>query len=856
MIALPAPCTGATPLAQGNEVTVIDDGFWKQLVTLPRAALFGAGAADVVRLRRSMGKGAAFSSWDPDLAPDDNAPLLLIQDLPRPALDAPLAQVIRRVLFPRWFGNRPLCFVSRLPVAAYLDNDITPEMLHDDPQAVEAFLLREQLLFLVTDRATPFERQGEGAWQPLPRRVPAANGRGPRQLDVDADLDVYQQRAQQHVDGPIRVLAPAGSGKTKTLTNRILHLLNEGIPPGDILALAFNRKAAREMKGRLAQRGVADVDVRTFHSLGYRILRRKLGWRYAPDESGKEVRRLLQQAIPPEIPLPPRRDSDPLEPFLTALHEAKTRLPPLADLAVVVDEETVPFGPILERFLGLQWQHQLLTFDDMIYLALRVLLRDDALRREVQQQYRYVLVDEFQDLNEAQMQLLRLLTLPQNNLFAVGDDDQMIYGWRGASVRHILDFEQRFPLARSVILATNYRSGAAIVEHSRRLIGHNKLRVAKDIQPRRGAPAGGVQFLLAGSLWQQAQMVATWIREARRSPAAAWRDFAVLYRYNAYQYALALALDAEEIPHAAVDLGELFRSAVGRDLHAYLTLIVRPEDAPVEALQRTLRRPNKFFTNQFINATTSWAALLGRDYRATLPDWAWERLQDYVAGIQLLQQEVRRRPLSAADLLFRLNFEFQLLAYYEGRLLGGSDVDGDTDAVLFQAIYALASGFATPEAFLAFIDTCRDTPPRPAAPTSDADEVGFSTIHQAKGKEYPFVIYFNLSADGHSSEPDEIEEERRVAYVAATRAQTRLLITAEQGNTSPFLRELLSDPELARFTTGELIRERNALQKKGRGRKRRADDADQAAERAARIVRLEAEIDLRRRLAPSGPHSA
>ena len=240
---------------------------------------------------------------------------------------------------------------------------------------------------------------------------------------IDNDLDASQAAAAASVTGPIRVLAPAGSGKTKTLVNRILHLLNQGIAPERILALAFNKKARDEMQDRLERRGTQGVEVRTFHSFGYEVVREGSGWTFGGSTQKKSARALMRSAIQEHAQLPALRNQDPVESFMAGLRKAKMELPALSSLTVEYGDKIYPLEPIFNSYLKKQISASFVDFDDMIYMAVRQLLENKALRRTYQSRFEFVLVDEFQDLNEAQLLLLQIIGLPENNIFAVGDDD-------------------------------------------------------------------------------------------------------------------------------------------------------------------------------------------------------------------------------------------------------------------------------------------------------------------------------------------------------------------------------------------------------------------------------------------------
>ena len=597
------------------------------------------------------------------------AACLVYQDLPVEGLEPGIESLVHQLVYAARRGDLPLLFFSRPPRSDYLDRARSSD-LHVDLAKIRSALLLEQLVDLVESGA------GDGGGSPVGAPSPGATGAVPP-LPVDPALDADQRRAAQHVAGPIRVLAPAGSGKTKTLTNRIANLINIGVRPDGILALAFNRQAAEEMQQRLAAIGVPiarrlgddGAAIRTFHSLGYEIVRDQLGWRVAQDSDGRNSGRALQEAMARVYPSTVTRTGEtsgrdpassasasrvalatrvPLGRLAAAMTRTRMELLPLAAVTVVREGRQVPFGPVFETYRQLQARRQFLDFDDMVYLSLRALLDSRALRCRVQKQFEHILVDEFQDLNRAQMLFLQVLALPQTNLFAVGDDDQLIYGWRGAEVRHILDFAATFPASADCLLSTNYRSSRRIVRHARWLIDHNRTRVAKDIQPRAGASQGELDLFIGDTLDTQAAAASCWIAERQGSGGMAWSDFAVLYRNRAHRAAVAAALDGAGIPHSPV--------------------VSTGDDGGVE------------------------------------------------------------------------------------------DRDGD-----------VAAG-------------------------EGADVVVLSTVHSTKGNEFAYVVYFNVSARGFGG-TDEAEEERRVAYVAVTRAIDGILITAPTDKCSPFVRELALNPD-------------------------------------------------------------
>ena len=636
---------------------------------------------------------------------------------------------------------------------------------------------------------------------------------------LDGDLDPSQREAVATVSGPIRVLAPAGSGKTKTLVNRILHLLNQGIASERILALAFNKKARDEMQDRLERRGVRGVEVRTFHSFGYEIVREGAGWTFGGSAQKKTARALMRDAIQEHTQLPALRNQDPLDAFLAGLRRAKMELPALSSVTVEYGDKVYPLEPIFHSYVQKQLSASFVDFDDMIYMAVRLLLEKRTLRRDYQSRFEFVLVDEFQDLNEAQLLLLQIIGLPENNIFAVGDDDQMIYGFRGADVKHIVEFEKRFPVTSTHVLNTNYRSSRMIVRHAGWLIRHNGDRVPKEIQPRREAQPGRFEVAGHASLLEQAKYAATWLAEHKKQNNLNWRDYAVLYRYHAFQFPVAVMLDALGIPHSPAETRQLFQSAVGMDVYSYLQVILFPQDAKASDFERILKRPNKLLTNQLIAQAKDWDAFLELPQPTTLRDWERQTLTDFITRIERFSQTAHPAAVTAAEFMQTLKTEFGLPEFYQEQSRLSDDLDQASDEGLLDVITALAGTFKTPQEFFQFISTSiaeasasREGETASGNGTAEREapnnnEVYLSTIHRAKGKEFRNVVYFNLSQT--AADPKQasfVEEERRVTYVGATRAKDDLLITFASTKPSEFLREIALHPSYRELEPDDLRR--------------------------------------------------
>ncbi|HPM59537.1 MAG TPA: ATP-dependent helicase [bacterium] len=791
---------------------------------------FGHTAEDLAALRSALkSRGIAHRivhSGQPDPAEGEAsaAPLVIWQELALPELLPRLEGLLNRCLLPARLAGAPVILLSQPPRAAY-HQAVSSAGLHRDREGLWQGLYLEQL-------ASFWEWPAEEPLSPAPLYA------------LDDNLDASQHAAVAHLQGPIRVLAPAGSGKTRTLINRVIHLLNQGVEPGRIVALAFNKKAADEMAARLQSRGIAaanrmhqpGVVVRTFHGFGYEIIRRALGWSYDGAGEQEQLRLLMQQAVSRHHRLTPRRGQDALEPFIAALNRAKMELLPLDKMSVETEEESLPFAPVFEAFLALQKARRFCNFDDMIYLALVLLLERPGLRQELQQRFRFVLVDEFQDLNAAQILLMNLLALPHNNLFVVGDDDQMIYGWRGADVRHILDFPRRYGGAVDCTLETNYRSAQAIVRHAAWLIGHNRHRVAKPMHTPPGAAPGRVTFQNCASLWEQAREAVQWITAQREERQGQWSDFAILFRYHAYKYISAILLDAAGIPHTPVDGRSLAQTAAGRDLHAWLALILKGDEAPDGTLARALKRPNRFFPNHFINTIASLDDLAYAAESEELEDWLRNAAHNFLGDLAYLRELVVRKEQPAAY-LNHMTMIIGLADFYRQQKRPFMALDEAGLEVLLDVLITVAGSCSSLHAFYEWLDGAQAEGARPA-PAADPGGVLLSTIHAAKGREFPCVVLYHFNGPGSCPE-EEIEEERRVAYVGATRAGEELLVLGPAGTPGLFMSEFAFDPELAAFSDRRLADEIGRLgRKQPRARK-------QETEAAARLQAMAEELARR-----------
>ena len=561
----------------------------------------------------------------------------------------------------------------------------------------------------------------------------------------------------------------------------------------------------------------------TFNAFGYRYQREVMRARIVLCHDGRALRELVSRALETTgvslRELKPRRGSDPIGAFVKALAEVRAALQPpdavevtlecLSDTPLV----TVPFGPVHAQYLRAQTATGLQSFDDQIYFAVADMLADPAHRAFIQRRFDHVLVDEFQDLNGAQLALVDLLSRPRRQLFVVGDDDQLIYGWRRADPRGILEFHDRMPPkphSATYTLCTNYRCSRAVVETGARLVAHNTVREAKDIRPRAGAQDGAVRFFGAPSWPERAAALRGFLRAEKSRLHCDWRDLAVLCRYRAQQLLVALALDAGEIPRTPSLGCTLFTHPAAGLLRTYLDLLRAPEEVPAPALAGLLNRPNRFVpravAEAVAGATRPWAHV--REAAAGEPPTGPRPLSGLVELVTSVRSQLDSAAVGSEDLVWLVVEAFgldELWAAEADAAAAGAPSDGAGPLEVFDALLLLAETYPDADGYLRTWDrlladeeahegVADDTLAREE---SGEDRVVIGTIHAAKGREYDSVVIPDYDCDVSRWSPAEVEEERRVVYVGVTRARDAVLFTVDTstGFVHPFLRELVEAPE-------------------------------------------------------------
>lgn len=607
-------------------------------------------------------------------------------------------------------------------------------------------------------------------------------------------LNPAQREAVLHFEGPMLVLAGAGSGKTRVLTTRIARLIeHHGVDPSRILSVTFTNKAAGEMRDRITRllgeepKGMWSG---TFHAIGARILRsaaKQVGRTssftiYDEDDFLGLIKRIMErEGIQPKQYSPKVLSSlisDAKNSLVGAEEYARLAMDPVSRTAAAVYRQLEPTLRAANA----------VSFDDLLVLPVEIFKSDERALARYRDRFQFILVDEYQDTNRAQFQFIKLLGSGHGNVVVVGDDDQSIYGWRGADIRNILDFEKEFLSARVVRLEENYRSTPDILEVANAAITQNVGRKGKTLRATRGA---GERVTLVAALDErdEADWVLGEIKTRRNQENRGLADFAVLYRTNAQSRPLEDALRRDAIPYRLVGSVRFYDRREIRDLMAYLKLIANPADS--EAFRRAIAVPKRGIGDTTVDMLAASAqsaglslfdAAMSGDVRETMRPAARKALADFGTLIARLRE--RANDTSVDVLIQDLVGEIKYVDYLQAE---GPESARDR----IENVGALISGAAETviddggEVGLTPLDHFLQRAMLVAGadaldPTADA--VTLMTLHNAKGLEYPVVFLTGLE-DGlfplsqAIEQPAKLEEERRLFYVGITRAEEKLYLS-------------------------------------------------------------------------------
>ncbi len=606
-------------------------------------------------------------------------------------------------------------------------------------------------------------------------------------------LNPAQEQAVTHAEGPLLVLAGAGSGKTRVLTARIADLVRRrGVRPERILAVTFTNRAAQEMRrrvGDLLGRDPVGLWIGTFHAICARLLRREahhIGFTsqftiYDEDDRLRLIRRLLERAEYSPKTFPPRL----LQSLISA---AKNRLVTATELGVAAEDRVTRVAAEIYHELGHALQQaNAMDFDDLLLHPL-TLFRDHPDRlAHYQRRFDAVLVDEFQDTNRAQYLLIRHLGEQHRNVCVVGDDDQSIYSWRGADVRNMRDFQRDFPDAALVRLEENYRSTQIILDAANAVIAENAARLGKTLFTVRqdGVP---VVVVAAADERDESEWAAREVRSLVADQAHGYGDVAVLYRTNAQSRAFEDAFRRAALPYRVVGAVSFYDRREVKDLLAYLRLVANPADD--EAFLRAIQVPRRGIgagsLRTLQEAATRWgrplldtAAIAGRV--ADLRPNARRELEHFASAIATLRQATD--VASPAALLERIVEQIDYEAHLREEGYEGIErIENVRELIAAAAEWSeeVIEGDEVGSPVQRFLETAALTTTDERV-AGEASGVTLMTVHTAKGLEWPVVIVAGLE-DGlfplsrAMETPEGTEEERRLAYVAMTRAQDRIYL--------------------------------------------------------------------------------
>ncbi len=648
--------------------------------------------------------------------------------------------------------------------------------------------------------------------------------------EILSELNEEQQRAVTCTEGPVLIVAGAGSGKTRVLTSRIAYLIEKGVPPERILALTFTKKAAGEMKERIAlmvgERQARRLWMGTFHSVFIRFLREYaslIGFPatftiYDTADSVSAVKTVIKQL---ELDDKLYKPKEVLSQISRAKNDLVTPTPYMNGAGGFREDDARKKKPeiyrIYARYCELCRQSGVMDFDDIL-LYLNILLRQspEALA-DISGRFSYILVDEYQDTNFAQYVILKKLAGGHQNICVVGDDSQSIYGFRGAQIQNILNFQKDFPGTRLFRLERNYRSTQTIVNAANSLIAHNEGRIPKQCVSM-GEKGEVIRLVRSYTEQEEALQIASAILTRMRLEQAEYEDFAILYRTNAQSRALEEQLRRRNIPYMIYSGNSFFERAEVKDVMAYFKLAVNLKDD--ESFKRVVNKPARGIGDTSIQ-TLSQAALASRVSlyeAAALPDL--ERFGLRNAAVQKIRAFCTLMENAAAeaahgdayDVAMSLARESGIYLFYKA----DTSVEGqsrfanveellnsikaymeevEADALDEKPQVTLAD-YLENVSLLANVDVAED---------ETSNKVALMTVHTAKGLEFPYVFVAGMEENlfpsgGWMETPQELEEERRLFYVALTRAkravslsyaETRMRNGKHESNApSRFLREL------------------------------------------------------------------
>lgn len=608
-------------------------------------------------------------------------------------------------------------------------------------------------------------------------------------IDTLQGLNPQQKEAVESTQGPMLILAGAGSGKTKVLTCRIAHLLNQGIQPYRILAITFTNKAAAEMRARVDKMSgpmAAEVWLMTFHAFCARLLRReidKLGGRYSGNFAiydSADSKNLLKQVLA-EMNLD-EKNFQGLQGFIS---NAKNQLQtPLEVAKSAGDWHTKKVAEAYELYEKKLEINNALDFDDLLVVTTRLLATNVEVREKYQERFQYVMVDEYQDTNRVQYELTRLLAGKYRNLCVVGDADQSIYGWRGADIRNILDFEKDYPEAKLIKLEQNYRSTQTILDAANAVIENNTGRKPKSLWTEKGKGTP-ITYYQAVDERDEARYVVERLQELQRREGLKFGDAAVLYRTNTQSRVFEEILVKSSIPYVMVGGTKFYERKEVKDILAYLRVVHNPNDSL--SLLRIINVPRRGIGDATIGKLQNYASENSITLFETIsaPGAVPGISSRFAAKLEELAGIIfEMMGFSAEHSVQELMEQVLDKTGYMQELEQSRNAQDQSRVDNLKELLSVAEDFAKSgeednlENFLAHVALVSDIDDA----VMEEDALTLMTLHSAKGLEFPVVFLAGMEEGifPHARtlmNEEEIEEERRICYVGITRAEKHLFLS-------------------------------------------------------------------------------
>lgn len=590
-------------------------------------------------------------------------------------------------------------------------------------------------------------------------------------------LNESQKEAVCHIDGAMLILAGAGSGKTKTITTRVAYLISIGIDPASILTLTFTNKAAKEMHSRalsmLDNKNIYPPLLCTFHKFGLMFLKfyihhlnRKNNFVIIDSDDKKRIIKNIEKELTTSM-------------VASEISRYKNSLiSPQSAASAAEHEMYKKIADIYDKYENYLLENNLVDFDDLLLLPYKILEQNQSLAQEISQRYQYIMVDEYQDTNELQYRLLQKLCISHQNLCVVGDDDQSIYGWRGASIKNILNFKDQFNNTKVIKLEENYRSTDTILKHANMLIEHNRDRLGKVLRGTR-KKGNSIRVLESYDENEETRKIANDIKSLI-SQGVSPKDIAILYRVNALSRSLEEGFNKAGLGYNLVGGIKFYERAEIKDLIAYFRVITNANDN--FSFKRIINKPKRGIGKTTIDKLDMESELQKKSIYNIIQDYTpvelakivgqknARTLKVFLASVMDLQDVLQESKMKFLD-LFEEAFDFKEQYI---KLVDGYDKIANIDE-----FYGYVRDFFIQNPDLKLDDFLANVALESEQDGLDSEGVSMMSIHASKGLEYKYVYiigleegFFPLVGDG-----SDLEEERRLGYVAFTRAIDELSVS-------------------------------------------------------------------------------